>query len=163
MGQHSFGPGVNLENFSAKYATVYNSDFTGEIVFRLEFTGFAELTVNGKSLYKSGSWRSVPFRVPLNVEKGKTYNIEVTYAQFGKSTAGLKFNIGKERAISFDKLIAKVKNADVVLFVGGLSPQLEGEEMPILLPGFKGGDRTSIELPAVQRNCIKALKSAGKK
>jgi beta-glucosidase len=60
-------------------------------------------------------------------------------------------------------LIEKVKNADVVIFAGGISPRLEGEEMPISLPGFKGGDRSDIELPAVQRNCIEALKKAGKK
>ena len=51
----------------------------------------------------------------------------------------------------------------MVVFAGGISAQLEGEEMPIQLPGFKGGDRTDIELPEVQRNCLKALKQAGKK
>jgi beta-glucosidase len=35
--------------------------------------------------------------------------------------------------------------------------------MPVSYPGFKGGDRTNIELPAVQRNLLKALKQAGKK
>jgi len=50
-----------------------------------------------------------------------------------------------------------------VVFVGGLSTKLEGEEMPVSYPGFKGGDRTDIELPLVQRNCLKALKAAGKK
>jgi beta-glucosidase len=50
-----------------------------------------------------------------------------------------------------------------VVFAGGISSRLEGEEMPVDLPGFKGGDRTDIELPAVQRNCLKALKQAGKK
>jgi len=50
-----------------------------------------------------------------------------------------------------------------VIFVGGLSNELEGEEMPVSLPGFRGGDRTDIELPAAQRNCIKMLKQAGKK
>jgi beta-glucosidase len=47
--------------------------------------------------------------------------------------------------------------------VGGLSGQLEGEEMPVSYAGFKNGDRTSIELPPVQRNCLKALKQSGKK
>ena len=55
------------------------------------------------------------------------------------------------------------KDADVVLFAGGISPSLEGEEMPVEVPGFKGGDRTDIELPAVQRDLLKALKKAGKK
>jgi beta-glucosidase len=50
-----------------------------------------------------------------------------------------------------------------VIFVGGLSGLLEGEEMPVSYPGFKSGDRTNIELPSVQRNCLKALKEAGKK
>ena len=47
--------------------------------------------------------------------------------------------------------------------LGGLSTLLEGEEMPVSYPGFKGGDRTDIQLPQVQRNCLNALKAAGKK
>ena len=65
--------------------------------------------------------------------------------------------------IDFTELIRKLQGTDVVVFVGGLSGHLEGEEMPVSYPGFKGGDRTDIELPAVQRNLLKALKQAGKK
>ena len=56
-----------------------------------------------------------------------------------------------------------IKNADVVVFVGGISPRLEGEEMPVGLPGFRGGDRTSIELPYAQRKVIGLLHDMGKK
>jgi len=56
-----------------------------------------------------------------------------------------------------------LKGIDQVIFVGGISGMLEGEEMPVSYPGFKGGDRTDIQLPEVQRNCLKALKAAGKK
>ena len=59
--------------------------------------------------------------------------------------------------------LAQVKDADVIIFAGGISPQLEGEEMGVDLPGFRGGDRTDIELPAIQRQLLKALKAAGKK
>ncbi|MBQ3872753.1 MAG: glycoside hydrolase family 3 C-terminal domain-containing protein [Bacteroidales bacterium] len=52
---------------------------------------------------------------------------------------------------------------DTVIFAGGISPHLEGEEMKVSFPGFKGGDRTSIELPQVQRELIAALHEAGKK
>ena len=52
---------------------------------------------------------------------------------------------------------------DIIVFAGGISPQVEGEEMPVDLPGFKGGDRTDIELPAVQRQLLAALHAAGKK
>ena len=59
--------------------------------------------------------------------------------------------------------LSQVKDADVIIFAGGISPQLEGEEMGVDLPGFRGGDRTDIELPAIQRQLLKALKAAGKK
>jgi beta-glucosidase len=77
--------------------------------------------------------------------------------------ANLVLNFGKEIPVNYDALIDKLKGIDVVIFAGGISSQLEGEEMPIELPGFKGGDRTDIELPIVQRNCLNALKQAGKK
>ncbi|MDR0939628.1 MAG: glycoside hydrolase family 3 C-terminal domain-containing protein [Mediterranea sp.] len=59
--------------------------------------------------------------------------------------------------------IARVKDADIVIFAGGISPKLEGEEMPVSIPGFKGGDRTDIELPSVQRTFLQQLRTAGKK
>ena len=80
-----------------------------------------------------------------------------------KSKAKVEFDFGKEVDINFSGLIKKLEGIDFVVFVGGLSGHLEGEEMPVSYPGFKGGDRTDIELPAVQRNCLKALKQAGKK
>ena len=60
-------------------------------------------------------------------------------------------------------LESKLKGIETVIFVGGISPQYEGEEMPVSLPGFRGGDRESIELPQIQRNLLKQLKESGKK
>jgi len=163
LGAHQFAQGVNLESFSAKYETVYKPSFSGSIVFKMEATGSAELFIDGKSISRTGSWRANPNKVPFTVEAGKEYKIEVRYRQLNNWAASLTLNFGKEVPVTYDALIAKVKDADVVVFVGGISPRLEGEEMPINMPGFKGGDRTDIELPAVQRNCMAALKKAGKK
>jgi beta-glucosidase len=58
--------------------------------------------------------------------------------------------------------IAAAKGADVVIYVGGLSPTLEGEEMTVNYEGFSGGDRTRIELPAPQTELLKALHATGK-
>jgi beta-glucosidase len=52
--------------------------------------------------------------------------------------------------------------ADVVVAFVGLSPQLEGEDMPLKIEGFDGGDRTSLELPAPQRKLLEAVASTGK-
>jgi len=164
-GQHTFSQGVSPKDFSAKYETVYKPGESGEIVFRIKALGKCDLSVNNESVYHSdGSWQTSNIRVPLQVEKGKEYSIKFSFVRDPDRTdASLDFTIGKERPINYDALIKKLKGVDVVIFAGGISPHLEGEEMPILLPGFKGGDRTDIELPASQRNCLKALKAAGKK
>ena len=60
-------------------------------------------------------------------------------------------------------VLQRLEGIDVVVFAGGISPRLEGEEMPVQLPGFAGGDRTDLELPAVQRDLLKVLHAAGKK
>jgi beta-glucosidase len=61
-----------------------------------------------------------------------------------------------------DEAVARAQESDVVVAFVGLSPQLEGEEMPIKLPGFSGGDRTSLDLPASQEKLLEALAAVGK-
>ncbi len=162
-GQHEFASGVRLEGFSAKYETEFEAPQNEEIVFKCGATGHFELIVNGKSLTQYDNWRTLPSRLPFKVESGKKYKIEIRYAQMNDWQANIEFNFGKEVDVDYTGLIKKLEGIDVVVFVGGLSTLLEGEEMPVSFPGFKDGDRTDIELPKVQRNCLKALKEAGKK
>ena len=65
--------------------------------------------------------------------------------------------------LDVDAVLKELQDIDIVVFAGGISPRFEGEEMPVDAPGFKGGDRTDIELPQVQRDLLKALHDAGKK
>ena len=60
------------------------------------------------------------------------------------------------------EILSKLADADIVIFAGGISPKVEGEEMPVEIPGFDGGDRLSLELPQVQRDLISRLHEAGK-
>ena len=162
-GQHEFATGVRLEGFSGKYETEFTPSKSEDIVFKCGATGYFELLVNGKSIANYNNWRTLPSKIHYNVESGKKYTIEIRYAQLNNWQANIEFDFGKEIDIDYTELLNKLKGVDVVVFVGGLSTQLEGEEMPVNLPGFKGGDRTDIELPSVQRNCLQALKKAGKK
>lgn len=162
-GQHEFASGVKLEGFSALYETELIAAQDEEIVFKCGATGRFELIVNGETIIRYDNWRTLPSRHPFQVEKGKTYKIEVRYAQLNNWQANIEFNFGKEVDVDYTSLLNKLQGIDVVVFVGGLSTNLEGEEMPVSFPGFKGGDRTDIELPLVQRNALKALKQAGKK
>jgi len=162
-GQHEFASGVKLEGFSALFETEFIPEVTEELVFKGGATGHYELIVNGESLQKYDNWRTLPSRIPFKVEAGKKYKIEIHYAQLNNWQANIEIDFGSEVDVDYTGLINKLKGIETVIFVGGLSGNLEGEEMPVSYPGFKGGDRTNIDLPAVQRNCIKALKAAGKK
>ena len=64
---------------------------------------------------------------------------------------------------SIAKAVDACKDADIVIFCGGIDPTVEGEESKIDLKGFYKGDRTDLNLPEVQLNTLKALKAAGKK
>ena len=161
-GMHNFAPGVQIEDFSAKYETVFTPKESGEYVVNVEGCGHFELYINGEKKVVEHTWRTTPTRTAIQAEKGKTYNIEVRF-QFVKTwNANLKINIAKELPIDYQQIIAQLKGINKVVFCGGISAALEGEEMPVQIDGFKGGDRTSIELPKVQRNFLKALKEAGK-
>jgi len=161
-GMHNFAPGVQLEDFSAKYETVFTPNEAGEYVVNVEGCGHFELFIDGVQKFRHHTWRTTPNRVPIQAEKGKSYNIEVRFSHIHTYNANLKINVAKEQPIDYQKTIAQLKGIDKVVFVGGISPALEGEEMPVDIDGFKGGDRTSIELPRVQRDFLKALKTAGK-
>lgn len=163
-GQNQFSRGINLKGFSGKYETVYHASQSEEIVFRLEFGGKCDVIVNNEILFSKELWQLAPIRIPYQVEKGKNYKIEIKYSAVNDGVeASLKLNIGREIPVNYDELINKLKGINEVIFVGGISPQLEGEEMPVEFHGFKGGDRTNIELPESQRKCLQALKKAGKK
>ena len=161
-GMHVFAPGVKIEDFSAKYETVFTPKESGEYVVNVEGCGHFELYINGEKKFVEHTWRTTPTRTAIQAEKGKDYNIEVRF-QFVKTwNANLKINVAKELPIDYQAIIAQLKDIDKVIFVGGISAALEGEEMPVDIDGFKGGDRTHIELPKVQREFLKALKAAGK-
>lgn len=162
-GQHAFAPNVRLEDFSAKYETVFRPKQSGKVLLDVKGCGYYEVLVNGESKAMQRIWRTTDSRIDIDAEAGKEYKIEILYAQIENYNADLQVSIGKETPIDYHAAIDKLKDCSTVVFVGGISPQLEGEEMPVNLPGFKGGDRTDIELPAVQRGFLKALKVAGKK
>lgn len=63
---------------------------------------------------------------------------------------------------NYTAIADRMKDADIILFIGGISPQLEGEQMRVDKEGFHGGDRTSILLPSIQTKLLKALKATGK-
>ena len=142
--------------------TVFTPNEAGEYVVNVDGCGQFELYLNGERQFHHRIWRTTPNHIVINAEKGKSYNIEVRFSHVPTYNANLAINIAKEYPIDYQTIINQLKGINKVIFVGGISPALEGEEMPVDIDGFKGGDRTHIELPKVQRDFLKALKDAGK-
>lgn len=161
-GATTFAPGVEITNFSARYESVFRPLQSGDVAFRFQLDGEVTLMVDGEQVAQKVYVKNPTNLYTLQAKAGKEYHIEILFKQRNER-ATLDFDLGKQVEINLNLAVEKVKDADVVLFAGGISPSLEGEEMPVEVSGFKGGDRTDIELPAVQRDLLKALKKAGKK
>ena len=161
-GATTFAPGVEITDFSARYESVFRPSQSGDVAFRFQLDGEVTLIIDSEQVARKIYVKNPTNLYTLQAKAGKEYHIEILFKQRNER-ATLDFDLGKEVGIDLNLAVKKVMDADVILFAGGISPSLEGEEMPVEVPGFKGGDRTDIELPAVQRNLLKALKKAGKK
>ena len=162
-GMHNFAPGVQIEDFSAKYETTFTPKESGEYVVNVEGCGHFELYINGEKKFVRHTWRTTPVRTAIQAVSGEHYDIEVRFQTVKTWGANMKINVAKELPIDYEQAVRRLEGIQTVIFVGGISAALEGEEMPVSIDGFKGGDRTNIELPRVQREFLRALKGAGKR
>ncbi len=155
-------PGIKSTHYSARYTTYITADKDEVLNFESEANDGYRIIINDSvmvDLWERNRWGGKQFSLP--VKRGVTYKIEMSFRQ-SEGDATVKLFAGNYVKTDFAALTEKLKDADAIIFAGGISPQLEGEEMPVTVPGFKGGDRTSIMLPAVQTELMKALKTTGK-
>jgi beta-glucosidase len=111
-----------------------------------------------------GNYNGTPAR-PVTILDGiksvAGANLQVDYDPACPLALG-RDGTGRPDEQTWTKTVATAWNSDVIIYVGGISPQLEGEEMKVDYDGFNGGDRTQIELPPVQIELLKALQETGK-
>ena len=163
-GNTVFAPGVNLENFSARLDGTFIPSRDETLIFNINADDKLRLIVNADTIVDI--WK-VRHRIQgakkeVAVKAGEHYRIQIDYVQ-ETGYGALNFDIQKKVNPTAEELLAQIGNTETVVFVGGISPSLEGEEMKVSEPGFKGGDRTSIELPQAQRDVLAMLHKAGKK
>jgi beta-glucosidase len=97
----------------------------------------------------------------IQLEAGMKYKFVFEYKNlFGDADARFLWSVPDADMLT--KAVAAARKSDVVILVLGLSQRLEGEEMPIQVDGFSGGDRTHLNLPKTQEDLIKAVKATGK-
>ncbi len=131
--------------------------------YRVGLTGFmGTVTIDGKEVGKLDRpiWGGGPKFTNLKFVKGKRYALRVTTEAHGLSSVDLKWQLVSEHPE--EDLKAAAAKSDVIVAVVGLSSDLEGEEMPIKVEGFSGGDKTSLVLPADQRTLLEEAKATGK-
>ncbi|MBP5217814.1 MAG: glycoside hydrolase family 3 C-terminal domain-containing protein [Bacteroidales bacterium] len=105
-----------------------------------------------------GNYNGFPLRTVTLLDALKARIPDIKYVKGCSHAAELD-----SVATDIDAVVKEFEDCDIVVFASGISPSLEGEEMPVKIPGFSGGDRTSIQLPAIQKQLIAALAKAGKK
>ncbi len=162
-GNTVFAPGVELTNFTARFKGSFVADRDETLELNYSNDDGIRVIINNDTL--ENRWKGQELRYnkrKLNIKKGTTYNVQVEYMQLDGG-ATFNFDLARARVLTASEIVERVKDIGTVVFVGGISPELEREEAKVNEPGFDNGDRTSIELPAVQRELLKALHDAGKK
>lgn len=154
--------GIRANNFSARYSTAFTASKDGEISLEVEADDGYRFTINNREVinaWQRNRWGARTYR--LKTKKDSVYNIILEYWQ-GDGKANVRLRTGNFEKTDFNVLAKRLSNVDAIVFAGGISPQLEGEEMRVDYPGFNGGDRTTIQLPTVQTSLLKTLQSTGK-
>ncbi|WP_375437497.1 glycoside hydrolase family 3 C-terminal domain-containing protein, partial [uncultured Hymenobacter sp.] len=155
-------PGLPAENFSARYQATFTPSTTEEMALQISGDDGYRLFVDDKLVIDAWAGRGFSTKQhTLNVTAGQKLNLRLEYLQTDRRTI-LKFTGAKVVPMNATNILTRVKDADAIVFVGGISPKLEGEEMNVKVPGFSGGDRTTIGLPQVQTDLLKVLHSSGK-
>jgi beta-glucosidase len=165
--------GLGRNNYSVRWSGTFTPPGPGDYklgvrvnyCYACENTEGFRLFLDGKVLVasedKSTGERGAVIEAPVHFADAKPHAIRLEYLH-GTGSAGIDLTWQAPAAVLRDEAVRAAKNADVTIALIGLSPSLEGEEMPVRLDGFSGGDRTAIDLPADQENLLKALAATGK-
>jgi beta-glucosidase len=167
---------VDASHFGVRWTGVIQVPVTGDYAFSFTLAHcypcgdaesvrlyFDDKPVSNQPVAESESRPSGLKPFMLNFADAKPHAIRIEYTHkarlFG---AGITFNWKPNIEAERDAAVTIARKSDVIVAFVGLSPELEGEEMPVHIDGFDGGDRTSIELPAVQQKLLEALAATGK-
>ncbi len=156
-------PAINRESeFSIRWSGTLIAPATGEFNFRVKSNDGYRLYIDDRIIIEDWTEHEVSTQSNhIHLEKGKSYKIKLEYFR----SSGWPQLLAQWQLLNIDhykKAIDLVKNSDIVIFVGGITAQLEGEEMRVDYDGFRGGDRTDLNLPKVQRNLLKLIHSTNK-
>jgi beta-glucosidase len=150
------------DNFGVKWTTYLTAPESGTFALGSWGSSYYEVWFEGKRVISErNEHHAFHKEYSVNLEAGKKYKIEVIYKNYA-GDADMKLLWARPRPDMTRLAVQAAKEANAVILVLGLSQRLEGEEMPIKTEGFLGGDRTNLNLPAVQEQLLEAVTATGK-
>ncbi|SFS06887.1 beta-glucosidase [Granulicella pectinivorans] len=168
-------PGLPIENFAVRWTGTITAPEAGPYPMNIRlhcefcssqqtFAVYLDGLLATTSVPVSGKTRQTANnKFTIDLPDTKPHALRVDYVHTNsRADAGITLEWNPPTTPLLNEAVAVAKKADVVLAFVGLSRDLEGEEMPIHVDGFAGGDRTDIKLPAAQQTMLEALVSTGK-
>ncbi len=160
--------GVSENNFSARWTGNVPTKMAGKYQFTVRARGGFRLTVGGVVMMDS------LVIAPGNKESERSISVAQTLPENASVPLVLEYVQGKGPGLislewkvppgdaEMEEAVVQARGADAIVFVGGISAELEGEEMQVSYEGFAGGDRSRIELPTLQEQLLQKLHALGK-
>ncbi len=150
------------DNFGVKWTTFLVPPVSGSYAIGSWGSSYYEVWLDGKKVISErNEHHAFHKEYKVDMEAGKKYKVEVIYKNYA-GDADMKLLWAPPRPHMLEEAVDAAKIADVTILVLGLSQRLEGEEMPIKIKGFLGGDRTDLNLPESQEKLLEAVAATGK-
>ncbi len=164
-GAFSPDPQLKPQNFSVRWTGKLTARQSGKYLLGGAGNGGMRVSIDGKILVEElANRRTKVVTREIDLEADRQYDVRFDY-YVGTNTfaaAKLVWAAPNGEATLREDAVNKARQADAVIMFLGLSPLVEGEEMEVPFEGFRGGDRTSIDLPKQQEELLKEVQALGK-
>lgn len=149
-----------LAHYVVRWTGTLTPAETGDYAIGLD-ARVGKLWIDGKEIVSLGSGDQTAKTSLIHLEAGRSYAVKIERGN--EPRMSIHFVWTKQIPDAQQRAVAAAKKADAVIAVVGITPALEGEEMKVDVPGFVGGDRTSLDLPKPEEDLLKAARKATKK
>jgi beta-glucosidase len=155
-------PGVPADSFSVRWTGTLVAPATGRYALGAQVNGAVRVFLDDSLVVDFSDRYVVATHTGwVDLQAGSRHKLEVEYHD-RRIDAQVHLVWAPPAPHLLDDAVAAAGSADAAVLFLGLSPRLEGEEMPVKVPGFSGGDRVTLDLPAPQRELLQAVARTGK-
>jgi beta-glucosidase len=148
------------KTLTVQWTGFLHASATGDYLLGIKADGFVRVSVEDKVV--ADGWGRATHMGQVHLDKAHPAKLAVNYSRFGDEKGEAQLLWAPVNNAPDPAAVAAARNADVVVAVVGITSRLEGEEMPVEMPGFSGGDRTSLDIPKQEEDLVQAVAAEGK-